>query len=43
VDDTPVGTTSPEVSLNWPLTPGRHVISARDAQGRAASASTVVK
>jgi penicillin-binding protein 1C len=43
VDDAPVGTTSPDASLNWPLTPGRHVISARDAQGRSDSASIVVK
>jgi penicillin-binding protein 1C len=43
VDDTPFGTTAPDASLNWPLTPGRHVISARDLQGRSASASIVVK
>ena len=43
VDDAPVGTTSPDASLNWPLTPGRHVVSARDAQGRSASASIIVK
>ena len=33
VDDTPLGTSSPDASLNWLLTPGRHVISARDGQG----------
>ena len=43
VDDTPVGTTAPDASLNWQLTPGHHVISARDPQGRSASASIVVK
>jgi penicillin-binding protein 1C len=43
VDDTPIGTTGPDTALNWPLTPGRHVISARDPQGRYASASIVVK
>jgi penicillin-binding protein 1C len=43
VDDAPIGTTDPDSSLNWPLTPGRHVISARDPQGRSASASIVVK
>lgn len=43
VDDTPVGTTTPDGSLDWPLTPGQHTISARDPQGRSASASIVVK
>jgi hypothetical protein len=43
VDDTPIGTSGPDSALNWPLTPGRHVISARDPQGRHASASIVVK
>lgn len=43
VDDTPVGTSSPDAALNWPLAPGHHVISARDRQGRSASASIVVK
>jgi penicillin-binding protein 1C len=43
VDDAPVGTSAPDASLNWQLTPGHHVISARDPQGRSASASIVVK
>ncbi len=43
VDDALIGTTGPDAALNWALTPGRHVISARDAQGRYASASIVVK
>jgi membrane carboxypeptidase/penicillin-binding protein PbpC len=43
VDDTVVGTIAQDSSLNWQLTPGRHVISARDPQGRSASASIVVK
>ena len=43
VDETPVGTTAPDTSLNWPLMPGRHVITAQDAQGRSASASIFVK
>jgi membrane carboxypeptidase/penicillin-binding protein PbpC len=43
VDDTPIGATGPDAALNWPLTPGRHVISARDPQGRNASAAIVVK
>ena len=43
VDDTPVGTIPPDASLDWQLVPGHHIISARDAQGRSASASIVVK
>ena len=43
VDDTPIGTTGPDAALDWPLTPGRHVISATDPQGRQARASIVVK
>jgi len=43
VDDAPVGTTTPDGALNWPLVPGRHVISVRDSMGRDASASIVVK
>jgi membrane carboxypeptidase/penicillin-binding protein PbpC len=43
VDDTLVGTIAPDASLNWQLTPGHHVISARDPRGRSASASIVVK
>jgi penicillin-binding protein 1C len=43
VDDALIGSVAVESSLDWPLTPGRHVISARDAQGRYASASIVVK
>jgi penicillin-binding protein 1C len=43
VDDALIGTVAADSSLDWPLTPGRHVVSARDAQGRNASASIVVK
>jgi hypothetical protein len=39
----PLGTTDADASLDWPLTPGRHVISARDTRGRRASAEIVVK
>jgi membrane carboxypeptidase/penicillin-binding protein PbpC len=38
-----VGTTSSEESFSWPLTPGTHVIVARDARGRAAESSVTVK
>jgi penicillin-binding protein 1C len=43
VDDAPVGTSGVDAALPWPLTPGRHVISARDQRGRSASATIVVK
>jgi membrane carboxypeptidase/penicillin-binding protein PbpC len=43
VDDALIGTTAPDAPLNWPLTPGPHVITARDPHGRNASASIVVK
>jgi penicillin-binding protein 1C len=43
VDDALIGTTAPDAPLNWPLTPGPHVITARDPRGRNASASIVVK
>jgi penicillin-binding protein 1C len=43
IDGEPLGTTGPDASLDWPLTPGRHIISARDTQGRRASAEIVVK
>lgn len=38
-----VGTTEPGSALDWPLKPGRHVVTARDARGRQASASISVK
>jgi hypothetical protein len=38
-----VGMSSSEESFSWPLTPGTHVIVARDARGRAAESSVTVK
>ena len=43
VDDAVLGTSTMDAFLNWPLAPGRHVISVHDAQGRSASASIVVR
>lgn len=43
VDDAPIGAADADASLDWPLTPGRHVISAHDARGRRAAAAIVVK
>ena len=43
IDGEPLGTIDSDASLDWPLTPGRHVISAHDARGRRASAEIVVK
>ena len=43
VDGAPIGTASSERSLSWPLAIGAHEIEARDAAGRRARASVVVK
>ena len=43
VDGAPIGTASSERSLSWPLAIGAHDIEARDAQGRRARTSVVVK
>lgn len=43
VDGRTIGTVSSERSLSWPLTIGAHEIEARDAQGRRARTSVVVK
>jgi membrane carboxypeptidase/penicillin-binding protein PbpC len=43
VDDAWIGSAAADLSLNWPLAPGGHVITARDPQGRNASASILVK
>lgn len=43
VDGAPVGTADAHAALDWPLAPGRHVISAHDARGRRADAAIVVK
>lgn len=43
VDGVPVGTAGAGAALDWPLAPGRHVVSVRDARGRRASATILVK
>jgi hypothetical protein len=43
VDDTVVGTATNDAAIDWPLAPGRHVISARDARGRRAATAIVVR
>lgn len=43
IDGERLGSTDPDASLDWPLTPGRHLISALDTRGRRASAEIVVK
>ena len=40
---TSIGTASSERSLSWPLALGAHEIEARDADGRRARTSVVVK
>jgi penicillin-binding protein 1C len=43
IDGRPAGSTSGGASLAWPLVPGRHVIEARDADGRTARAQITVR
>jgi penicillin-binding protein 1C len=43
VDGRPIGTTSSERSLSWPLAIGAHEIEARDAGGRRTRTSIIVK
>jgi penicillin-binding protein 1C len=43
VDASPVGSSSSESALEWPLAPGTHVIGVRDQDGRVAEAKIVVK
>ncbi len=43
VDDRRVGAASPGASVDWPLVPGRHRVSAHVADGRAASVDIVVR
>jgi membrane carboxypeptidase/penicillin-binding protein PbpC len=43
VDGTLAGRSAAHDPVRWPLTPGRHVISARDGRGRTAEARIVVK
>jgi penicillin-binding protein 1C len=38
-----IGTTSSDAALDWPLTPGRHRITARDTRGRTAEVAIVVR
>lgn len=43
VDGRPAGSTSPGEGLEWPLTPGKHRIEARDGAGRTAAATITVR
>ena len=43
VDGAPVGSASSERTVSWPLAAGKHDIEVRDADGRTARASVVVK
>lgn len=43
VDGRAVGTSGADVALDWPLEPGRHLITARDDRGRTAEVSITVK
>jgi penicillin-binding protein 1C len=43
IDDGAVGSSEGAAALDWPLAPGRHVVTARDRRGRAAQATIVVK
>ena len=43
IDDGAVGSSDGSAALDWPLAPGRHVVTARDRHGRAAQATIVVK
>ena len=43
VDGQLTGRSAAHDAVTWPLTPGRHVISARDARGRVAEATIVVR
>jgi penicillin-binding protein 1C len=43
VDGQPIGMADSDAAVDWPLTPGRHVISAHDSAGRRANAEVVVK
>jgi len=43
IDDDAVGSSDGSAALDWPLAPGRHVVTARDRHGRAAQATIVVK
>jgi penicillin-binding protein 1C len=43
VDGKPAGRAGSDAAVMWPLAPGQHVIAARDAKGRTAEASILVK
>ena len=43
VDGTPVGTSRPDGSVEWPLAPGEHRVTAEDRAGRVAEARILVK
>jgi penicillin-binding protein 1C len=43
VDGRPFGTSAAGIPLDWPLTPGAHVITVRDARGGEAEARVVVR
>jgi membrane carboxypeptidase/penicillin-binding protein PbpC len=43
VNGDPVGASSSDGALMWPLTPGSHRITARDEQGRSTETTIVVR
>jgi membrane carboxypeptidase/penicillin-binding protein PbpC len=43
VDGVPAGSADSSASLAWPLAPGKHHITARDASGRTAQSSIEVR
>ena len=43
INGQPVGTTSPDMSLAWPLAVGTHAIEVQDGAGRRAATTIVVK
>jgi len=43
IDGVPAGTTSATGTLDWPLARGRHVVTARDASGRSARVTFIVR
>jgi membrane carboxypeptidase/penicillin-binding protein PbpC len=43
IDGTPVGRGRAGAQVDWPLAIGAHIVTARDARGREASAAIVVK
>jgi hypothetical protein len=43
VDGRPVGQGGVDAQVDWPLAAGSHVVTARDARGREASAAILVR